>query len=221
MALVRRAPVFLRALMLFISCSIPPAAVGGALFDWRGAGIAAVIVLGVLLFLLRTAEDAMAFQLEAESRIPKGLETTFERAVSQVDPYLRHLPELRIFSHPRAQAIYLRALGGDGSIYLSRGLLAGMDEERLREVIAEAYRRVRRPGSRLQTLCAILTLWLYRIAPAESVERTPMRTLIFWMLWPASRWLDTLCGEVAAARFTGLCRTALSRSFPLPGDISL
>ena len=83
MALVRRVPIILRGLMLLISCSIPPAALGGALFDWQGAVTSVVIVLGGLLFLLRTAEDAMAFQLEAESRIPAGLETTSTRSATR------------------------------------------------------------------------------------------------------------------------------------------
>lgn len=125
---------------------------------WIGAGVSGLILFGLLL----GSEKLLSQMYQAHLEIPQGLKRSLELAIQG-----RHgeLPQILAFPEPTPHILCARSLGQKGTIFVSQGLLAFLNETELRRVLNLCDLKLQRKEILFQSLCATMVLLLLRISP--------------------------------------------------------
>src|SRR4051794_1543400 len=120
-----RLRVFGRFLKLLIGFAVPLAAVGACLLGLTGA----IALAGAFVFLLLMASLAAESVIVRSHRVVEGetgagLDRSLEHALEGAG----RLPRIRIYEEPAPNAVVVRSFFGKGTILVSRGLVALLDE---------------------------------------------------------------------------------------------
>jgi hypothetical protein len=190
----------LRFTVLVLFIALPIASVGAILAGvWGIVFAAGVSLLGVVYMALST-ENLIAKIHRAGSEIPKGLERSLELVLSQQKN--KQAPRVLIFGDPSPNALIVKSWFGSGTILISQGMIALLNEEELRAILKLCLQRLWERGSSFQSLCALLALFTLSFAPhswihlffagralrkEEEVLLSPLSGMRFFALYPATR----------------------------------
>jgi hypothetical protein len=121
-----------------------------------------------MLFIAWKSEYIVARVHRASSVIPDGLHRTLELALS--GDIEKQWPHLLVFSDPSPNALIIRSWGGSGTILVSQGLVALLNEEELRAILQLCVLRLKEPGIAFQSFCFIFALGALSFAPRPWVN---------------------------------------------------
>lgn len=155
--------ILVRLFLLVSLLTVPFTGLGGAFFGIKGAILGTVIVWLGLFFAALWAEKGIARAHGATSQVPKGLARSLDRVLMEEKSSLR--PRVMVYSDASPNALAIASLGGPGTILLSQGLIALLNEEELRVVLLLCLSRLKESGIRFQSFCSILAVWALGFAP--------------------------------------------------------
>jgi heat shock protein HtpX len=198
--------IFGRLALFGLICSLPALVLGTALGGCSGAFIGVVLSLGSVLLVALTSEYLIAKVYQARAEIPRGLSRSLELTLSNI-PGKRKLPKLLIYSDPAPNILVIRSLGGSGSVLVSQGLIALLNEEELRAVFQFCLGRISTLGIVFQSVCSLLALWILTVSPhtwvnlvfvgrtlpsREEALLSPFSALSFFVLFPLAQFFLNL-----------------------------
>jgi len=194
-----RLRILARSILVLLFLITPVAAVGYWLQTSEGAAAGALAGLGFWIFLMFLAERGIRLSIGAKEDLPAGVCRSAEMATAGNPD---ELPRIIVYEEAAPNAIVARSFGSRGTVFLSQGLIALLDEQELRAVIQMAKARVRSPGIVLQTFCAFLSVLLLLMAPkqwsklffsgrplhrGEEQMLSPFSVFRFLLVFPATR----------------------------------
>jgi Zn-dependent protease with chaperone function len=156
-----------RAFLIFLSLAVPATCFGGALAGVRGAVGGLVLAAASELAAFLLAERIQCLAHSAQTELPAGLSRTVERVAAALGPATPgpNMPRIRVFSDPAPSALVARSLGGHGTVLVSQGLLALLDEEELRDVLRALLLGARARGIVVRSASAALASAVLGLAP--------------------------------------------------------
>lgn len=197
------------ALLLFFA--LPPTLIGFLLFGVMGAVVGLALGDLVLVFVGLRTERVVSRFLRAGELADIPLQRTFERVVTELETakdYEVMRPEVWLYPDALPNALAVRGFGGDGSIFLSQGLVAQLTEAEIRAVLKTSLLRLQESQWVLNSLCAGLAIRIFRRMPVgwkkllfssaqstrqEGESLTVWNLVVFLLLFPFGRFFQRLC----------------------------
>lgn len=213
-----RIPAIARLLALLLMVAAPTAGLGAILWGYPGAA-AGVLLADLFLIIAAFRSDRFfARVLRASREIPAGLDTTLRFAHEELvreDAFRYPVPRFWVYPDALPNALTVRSLGSEGSIFISQGLLGILSEAELRAVIRESIRRIEDSEWLFNSLCASLASRTLRLVPAGCRQlffagAAPgafrgnlgvTRLVTFLLVAPLARLFLGFCGE--SSRYGG------------------
>lgn len=157
----------LRILALQVLAMIPVGGLGLLLFGPAGLVFGSIVAFaGVAIVGFLTERLILRFYPPV-TEAPVGLQRTLER-VAQIHE-VRRVPKIYVFADPSPNALVARSIGGTGTLLISQGMAALLNEAELRAVLTLCLYRNQRIDLVAQTLSATLASGLLRLAPRQWV----------------------------------------------------
>jgi hypothetical protein len=199
-----RLQIGIRLIFISILLMIPPALIGSAILGREGVIVGIILALTGIFVIAIGAEKGIILAHGATIEIPKGLKRSLEKILEEL--YQKKL-RILIYPDPTPNALVIRSFGGSGTVLLSQGLVALLNEEEVRSVLRLCLVRIREPGIVFQSFCSLLAVWSLSFAPRLWVnlvfagrtltrieERllSPISAIGFLVLFPFARFLLNL-----------------------------
>jgi hypothetical protein len=196
--------ILFRAVLISLIFSFLPVLLGTALFGIVGALVGLLVAGFTMLVCAFYAERSILHAYRAKEESPKGLVRSIQLAMKDEN---LPTPRLSVFADPSPNILVVRSLGGKGSILMSQGLIALLNEEELRAVLSWCSFRLKQRGIVFQSFCSVLAIWILSLAPTSWVslvfsgrtlsrdeERTlsPISAVGFLILFPIARFFFRL-----------------------------
>ena len=211
MAQTVRQMSFLRGLTLFLVLlalvGIPIGSLAFVIFGglaWLSGFLAAVVLFVVVAVI---SEREMLARHPARPLDP-GMRRSLDRVLEEEFRHGENLPAFRVTVVSEPELLVIRSVGGKGLVLMSRGLVNGLDERRLRALISLSLREIENPSLPWASAAAVLAGRLIRLAPSRWVRTVRNRTTargemdlgvikgaVFLVLYPWIRILEGLAGE--------------------------
>lgn len=157
----------LRLIFIPIFLSMPFVITGALLAGTSGVICGGVIGLLGMILIAAYSEHGIAKAYHAEKPIPQGLMRTLQFIDEEGS---EPTPHLLVYSDPTPNVFTVRSFGGKGTVLLSQGLVALLNEEELRAILRMCLYRVRKTPLVFQSFCAQLTIWSLASAPQVWVD---------------------------------------------------
>jgi Zn-dependent protease with chaperone function len=163
--------IFLRWTALVASLWFPLACFAGLVGRFPGIGIyLGICLIFVLIFLLWmsfSAEGLLRRLLHVQDEVPAPLTRSlaavcYERGETP--------PSVAFFRDPAPQILAVKSLRSEGTIFVSQGLIAVLDEEELRDILQQTLGRLQSPDMLVRSLAATLAIRALRISPPAWVS---------------------------------------------------
>jgi hypothetical protein len=196
-----RIKILLKLLLILVIFSIPTVLFGFLLFGNYGAVGGLILPLTWLLLTALSAEYRLARTLRANAEVPAGLSHSLEWVANRRGGNEK-LPQILVYCDPSPNLLITRSLGRNGTIFLSQGLIAYLNEEELRATLKLSLSRIKQSGIVFHSFCLVLAFGLLKISPGSWVnlvegERvltpkqeqylTPISALGFLVMFPFVR----------------------------------
>lgn len=194
-----RVRILARSLLVLLVLTAPVAAIGFWLQSSVGAAAGAIAGALFWVFVMFWAEHGIRLSIGAKEEMPAGVLRTSIVAASSL-PY--QAPRVVVYEETAPNAIVARSFWSRGTVMVSQGLIALLDEQELRAIIRLAHARARSPGIVLQTFCAFFSVLLFLLVPqswsklffsgrplhrGEEQLLSPASMLRFLLIFPATR----------------------------------
>src|SRR5690242_15207151 len=124
--------IWYRLFFMSFAISVPYFFVGFALYGVKGAGVGLVLAVGTLLFGALYAEYGVRRASKAELRSPQGMVRSVELAISHLGGIP---PRILIYADPFPNVLVAKSLGSRGTVFLSQGLIALLNDLELQNVL--------------------------------------------------------------------------------------
>ncbi|MEO5969393.1 MAG: hypothetical protein ABIQ95_05660 [Bdellovibrionia bacterium] len=188
--------MLLRLLSLIVVVSFLPVLLGFAISESSGAFIGLIFSLLIIASVAMTSEKTISQIYGAHSRIPEGLEQTLNLVLEGAGSLS---PRILIYSDSYPNALVVRQIGGRGSILMSQGMVALLNDMELREVMKMCLARLKERTLLFQSLSSVFAVGVFGLIPSawsklvfigqtptksEKTELGPFSTLVFLILFP-------------------------------------
>ena len=205
-------PVLLLRRLFLISLifGVPFSLLGLIMFGKWGALALGIGTLLSLFCLACFSESGIARVHRAALHVPPGLDHSLAFSAQAAFSEEDILPRIMVFPEPRPKAFAVRAIGSRGTILLSQGLIAVLNEAELRTLLTACIIKIRKRGSVFQSFCCFLALSILSLAPrvwnslllrgkslspSEERKLSPLSALVFLVFYPFARFL-LACGRL-------------------------
>ena len=173
-----------------------PVLLGAAFSGGMGALVGLFLSLFVVAVVAMTSERIIVQAYSAHSRIPAGLGRSLDLVLGGTG---RTSPRILIYAEPYPNALVVRQLGGAGSILVSQGMVALLNDVELREVMKMCLVRLKEPTLVFQSLSSVFAMGVLSLIPSswsqlvfagklpgktQTKELGPFSTLVFLILFP-------------------------------------
>lgn len=166
----------LRVILIGFSVSFPNVVIGGALRGVRGAEVGLLLGFGIILFSALRAERVVKKVCRATSQTSPGIARTIELAMAKTN---FAIPRVLVYADPFPNVLVVKSLGSKGSIFLSQGLIAQLNDFEIQAILGMCIESLNRPGVLLHSLSSSLALWILSFWP-ESWKNLMFPSQIKW-----------------------------------------
>jgi hypothetical protein len=157
------ATLFSRVGLVVVLICLPTTLLGSISFGKIGGLIGISIPLIWIFYSALRTELILAKLYGSSSDIPQGLTRSLELVFDSNSR--RPLPRLLVFRDPSPNTLIVKSLTGSGTILLSQGMIALLNEEELRAILELCIIRLDEPGIIFQSFCSTLALGILKFAP--------------------------------------------------------
>jgi len=192
-----------------LSCAFTLPIIAAVLFFSPRAALGVVMLLSIIPLALLLLLSEWAIMRLFGGQIPRthGLRNSYEMAYAAAGVKLKARPALITFADPVPNIFVIRAIGGDGLILLSDGLISLLDESELRFVLTRAIQHIMTGEAVLQSACIFGIALLQRrrrvSGGASLALLSPTQAFSEFLLYPWFRFFSKLALGTVTRRVAG------------------